>query len=140
MDCYLLISHTCLSCLPSRWVSPGPLYYIRIALIVVLLAFLCMVSIALFLWEAGTLLGVGYWIMLHCFRKGKYQQSFTTCILSLVYNVLCWPRRMHWSVLMVSMSEVHLSGPTLFPRWAEYEFAYQFWYCEHSIKNQWRER
>ena len=38
---------------------------------------------------------------------------------------------------MVSKSVFQFSGPTLFPERGEYEFAFRFWCCEPSVKNQW---
>ena len=77
----LTISHTCLPCLPSTWVSPVPLYnwanggYFDVSS--------CMVSIYFY----GELIlcfkmGREFWdkVMLHCFREVKYKQSFTTGI------------------------------------------------------------
>ena len=46
---------------------------------------------------------------------------------------------MYISGLMVSKSEFKSSGLRFFPGRREYEFAFQFWYCELYIKNQWGE-
>ena len=61
MDNCLTISHTCLPCLPSRWVSPCVLYSIMIGLncgsVDVLLP---MVSMVLVQWGVDAILGNGY--------------------------------------------------------------------------------
>ena len=43
---------------------------------------------------------------------------------------------MYFSGLMVSKSELKSIGPRSFPGRGEYEFTFQFWYYEPSLKNQ----
>ena len=73
-------------------------------------------------------------IMFHSFREKECQQGFTTGIWYLVYAFgwSCWTS---FIGLMVSKSEFKSHGLRLFPRRGEYEFAFQFWYCEPPAKN-----
>ena len=41
---------------------------------------------------------------------------------------------------MISKSELKSSGGRSFGEKEEYEFAFQFWHCEPSVKNQWGKR
>ena len=43
---------------------------------------------------------------------------------------------MHISGLMARKSEFKSNGPGSFPEREEYEFAFQFWYCQPSVKNK----
>ena len=82
MDSCLTISHMCLPCLPSRWVSPYVLCPLFIELVVVLLTFFWV----WFQFYGNMLLcsGMGMEfkdkVMLHCFREMGCQQGFTAGI------------------------------------------------------------
>ena len=73
-------------------------------------------------------------IMLHSFREKECQQGFTTWIwyLVFVFDWSCWTS---FIGLMVSKSEFKSHSLRSFPRRGEYEFAFQFWYCEPPAKN-----
>ena len=65
-------------------------------------------------------------IMLHCFRKVKRKQGFTTGLWYYLYNALGLTGSMCISVLLVSESECRYSNPLSIPeRWG-YEFTFQF--------------
>ena len=114
MGSCLTISHKCLSCLPSRWVSPCLLCPLIIGLMVVLLAFFGMASMVLVLWELVLFYGMdvefkGY------YRRVKWQQDFTLGIGFYVYNVVGLPRWMDHNGVIVNMSEFQSSRLRLFP-------------------------
>ena len=99
---------------------------------------LFMVSMVFVLWELdlfkGMSMGFRNKIMLHCYRKVKYQHI-------QVHNILGWSYLTNASGLMVNTLEFDFGGWRLFTGRVGSIFAFRFWCCELFLKNHWgRER
>ena len=67
-------------------------------------------------------------IMLYCFREVKCQKEFTTYIAYILFRLIAW-NVYQWPIV-VSKSKFKSRGSRSFPGKREFEFIYQFKYCE----------
>ena len=129
IDSCLTISHTCLPCLPSRWVSPGcTFWFVHRAVFV--------------LWRVGAILGNGYRVQGQNYVSNVSMEWEISKVSLQEFDVYCiiLSDKLGADILVAWLAANQNSNSAIrgsLPKRRKHGHILWLWYGEPSVKNQW---